>query len=215
MCRHRAGEVAKRYAFHVPSAGFSLARSLAGGTPFAPWKHQPAHGGRPSGVVTTECQAHSRNPVRKAGREVTQSSRFKPFGPKGEGRMKTARTPAGVARRGTGERTNVGEAQPLLGQRGQEIQPFGAFVRMPLGLSEAVCQKSATLLNQILADSISLRDLYKKHHWQVAGPTFYQLHLLFDKHAQEQSEIIDELAERIQTLGGISVAMAHDVAELT
>jgi starvation-inducible DNA-binding protein len=129
--------------------------------------------------------------------------------------MKTARTPGGTTGRGAAEHQIGGEAQPLLGQRGQEIQPFGAFVRMPLGLSEAVCQKSATLLNQILADSISLRDLYKKHHWQVAGHTFYQLHLLFDKHAQEQSEIIDELAERIQTLGGISVAMAHDVAELT
>jgi starvation-inducible DNA-binding protein len=60
---------------------------------------------------------------------------------------------------------------------------------------------------------MTLRDLYKKHHWQVAGPTFYQLHLLFDKHFEEQSELIDEIAERIQMLGGLSIAMAHDVAE--
>jgi DNA-binding ferritin-like protein len=66
-----------------------------------------------------------------------------------------------------------------------------------------------------LADTITLRDMYKKHHWQVSGPTFYQLHLLFDKHASEQSELVDSLAERIQTLGGISIAMAHDVAETT
>jgi starvation-inducible DNA-binding protein len=57
--------------------------------------------------------------------------------------------------------------------------------------------------------------MYKKHHWQVAGPTFYQLHLLYDKHHKEQSELVDSIAERIQTLGGISIAMAHDVAETT
>src|SRR5689334_11815596 len=71
------------------------------------------------------------------------------------------------------------------------------------------------LLNQILADTMALRDLYKKSHWQVSGPTFYQLHLLFDKHFTEQVELVDELAERIMLLGGISVAMAHDVAETT
>ncbi len=70
-------------------------------------------------------------------------------------------------------------------------------------------------LNQLLADTITLRDMYKKHHWQVSGPTFYQLHLLFDKHSGEQSELVDEIAERIQTLGGVSIAMAHDVAEMT
>src|ERR1700723_124177 len=70
-------------------------------------------------------------------------------------------------------------------------------------------------LNQLLADSMTLRDLYKKSHWQVAGPTFYQLHLLFDIHFGEQVEIVDEIAERIQTLGGVSLAMAADVAEMT
>jgi starvation-inducible DNA-binding protein len=70
-------------------------------------------------------------------------------------------------------------------------------------------------LNQLLADSMTLRDLYKKSHWQVAGPTFYQLHLLFDKHFDEQVEIVDLIAERIQLLGGVSLAMAADVAETT
>ena len=71
------------------------------------------------------------------------------------------------------------------------------------------------MLNQILADTMTLRDLYKKHHWQVAGPTFYQIHLLFDKHCGEQVELVDAIAERIQVLGGISIAMAPDVAETT
>ena len=107
------------------------------------------------------------------------------------------------------------EAEPILKQRHREIQKLGEMIRMPIGLDEKVRARSAANLNQILADTITLRDLYKKHHWQVSGHTFYQLHLLFDKHAEEQSELVDELAERIMLLGGVSVAMAHDVAETT
>jgi starvation-inducible DNA-binding protein len=86
---------------------------------------------------------------------------------------------------------------------------------LPIGLDENVCLASVEALNQVLADTMTLRDLYKKHHWQASGPTFYQLHLLFDKHFEEQSELVDGLAERIQMLGGISIAMAPDVAEAT
>ena len=106
-------------------------------------------------------------------------------------------------------------AEPIIEQRGRELQRFGSVARMPIGLDDKVCLASVADLNQVLADTMTLRDLYKKHHWQVAGPTFYQLHLLFDEHYNEQNELVDELAERIQLLGGISVAMAHDVIELT
>ena len=106
-------------------------------------------------------------------------------------------------------------AEPLFGQRADELQKFGSTVRLPIALAEDACQSSVENLNQVLADTMTLRDLYKKHHWQVAGPTFYQLHLLFDKHFQEQSELVDQIAERIMMLGGISIAMAADVAELT
>jgi len=106
-------------------------------------------------------------------------------------------------------------AKPLVGQKAHEIQPFGSIVKLPIALSEKACKSSVENLNQLLADTITLRDLYKKHHWQVAGPTFYQLHLLFDKHAEAQGELVDEIAERIMLLGGVSVAMAHDVAETT
>lgn len=107
------------------------------------------------------------------------------------------------------------QARPITAQQAHEIQPFNHLVRMPIALDEKVASESVENLNQVLADTITLRDLYKKHHWQVAGPTFYSLHLLFDKHAGEQSALVDALAERIQLLGGISVAMAHDVAETT
>jgi starvation-inducible DNA-binding protein len=109
----------------------------------------------------------------------------------------------------------MARATPLAHQQAHEIQPFGHLVRMPIALSEVACKESVDNLNQLLADAITLRDLYKKHHWQVAGPTFMQLHLLFDKHAGEQTELVDALAERIQTLGGVCLAMAHDVAETT
>lgn len=106
-------------------------------------------------------------------------------------------------------------ATPLVNQEAHEIQPFGHLVPMRIALSERARGESVDLLNQLLADTITLRDMYKKHHWQVAGPTFEQLHLLFDKHAGEQSDLVDTLAERIQTLGGVAIAMAHDVAETT
>jgi starvation-inducible DNA-binding protein len=109
----------------------------------------------------------------------------------------------------------LARATPLAHQQAHEIQPFGHLVRMPLALAESACKEAVENLNQVLADTITLRDLYKKHHWQVTGHTFYQLHLLFDKHAGEQNELVDTLAERIQLLGGVSIAMAPDVAETT
>src|SRR5437868_12519746 len=109
----------------------------------------------------------------------------------------------------------LNRAKPLVHQQANEIQPYGHLVKLPIALSEEACRQSVENLNQLLADTITLRDLYKKHHWQVAGPTFYSLHLLFDKHADEQTALIDVIAERVQLLGGVSVAMAADVAETT
>lgn len=107
-------------------------------------------------------------------------------------------------------------AQPRLHQRAAEIQAYGTVsLQLPLELEDPVRLEMTEQLNQLLADTTTLRDLYKKSHWQVAGPTFYQLHLLFDKHFGEQSELVDTIAERIQLLGGVSIAMAPDVAETT
>jgi len=114
------------------------------------------------------------------------------------------------------KQSNSISAQPRLHQRAGEIQSYGTFSHMlPLELEEPVRLEMTEQLNQLLADTMTLRDLYKKSHWQVAGPTFYQLHLLFDKHYDEQVELVDAIAERIQLLGGISIAMAPDVAETT
>ena len=106
-------------------------------------------------------------------------------------------------------------SRPVLHQHAREIQPYGKIAKLPIALDESTCAQSVENLNQVLADTITIRDLYKKHHWQVAGHTFYQIHLLFDKHYEEQNELVDTIAERIQSLGGISLAMAADVAETT
>lgn len=107
-------------------------------------------------------------------------------------------------------------AQPRIHQSAREIQAYGTVTSMmTLELEEPVRLEMTEQLNLLLADTMTLRDLYKKSHWQVAGPTFYQLHLLFDKHFDEQVEIVDKIAERIQLLGGVALAMAADVAETT
>jgi len=109
----------------------------------------------------------------------------------------------------------VDVAQPDYDVPANEIQAFGTLKDLPLGLEDNARAASVAVLNQVLADTITIRDLYKKHHWQVSGATFYALHLLLDKHYEEQSTLVDTIAERIMTLGGISLAMAHDVAETT
>jgi starvation-inducible DNA-binding protein len=106
-------------------------------------------------------------------------------------------------------------SQPMLHQHGLEVQPFGSLRLLPIALAYEARLESCQLLNHVLADSIILASLYKKHHWLMRGPTFYQLHLLLDKHADEQLVLIDSVAERIQTLGGVAVGDPRHVAELT
>jgi len=121
-----------------------------------------------------------------------------------------------MAKKPISRNSHKASAQPRFHQSARDLQAFGTVtVQMPLQLEEPVRLEMTEQLNQLLADTMTLRDLYKKSHWQVSGATFYQLHLLFDKHYEEQNDIVDTIAERIQLLGGISIAMAADVAELT
>jgi starvation-inducible DNA-binding protein len=112
--------------------------------------------------------------------------------------------------------SSTGNVAPHWHAHAKEVQKYGSVVEdMPHPLSAKVRAEMVALLNQLLADSIALRDMYKKHHWQVSGPTFYQLHLLFDKHFDEQVEMVDTIGERVQLLGGVTIAMGGDVAEVT
>jgi starvation-inducible DNA-binding protein len=107
----------------------------------------------------------------------------------------------------------IAESRDRKHGKDEVIQEFGTVYPVPLGLGENVRSASTNALNPLLANTMVLRDLYKKHHWQVSGATFYQLHLLFDKHYTEQVELMDALAERIVALGGVPLAAQHDVAE--
>ncbi|WP_103958088.1 Dps family protein [Nonomuraea solani] len=120
-----------------------------------------------------------------------------------------------VAAKGSARVSKKSSSQPWLHVDGSEIQEYGTVRTWPLGLSDEARNYSCGRLNQILADTQILYALYKKHHWLMRGPTFYQLHLLLDKHADEQLKLVDELAERVQTLGGIAVGDPRHVAEIT
>jgi starvation-inducible DNA-binding protein len=116
------------------------------------------------------------------------------------------------------KKTNIANESvaPQWHAKAREIQKFGTVIEdLPHALDARVRADMVAQLNQLLADSIVLRDMYKKHHWQVSGPTFYQLHLLFDKHFNEQVDVVDTIAERVQLLGGVTIAMGGDVAEMT
>ena len=75
--------------------------------------------------------------------------------------------------------------------------------------------KLEKLLNARLADALDMEAATKQAHWNVKGPHFIALHELFDRVHTNIEEHVDTIAERIQLLGGISIAMAHDVAETT
>src|SRR3954469_13174191 len=115
----------------------------------------------------------------------------------------------------TKKKSSQAASQPWLHQQGHEIQRFGQLRQFPVALSYDARMYSCERLNQVLADTQILYNLYKKHHWLMRGPTFYQLHLLLDKHAGEQLELIDTMDERVQTLGGVAIVAPRHVAEVT
>ena len=93
------------------------------------------------------------------------------------------------------------------------LQDFGSLANVRIGLSAEVRSQGVRALNRLLAHTMAMRDAYKKAHWQTSGATFHQLHLLFDKHYTEQVAIMDAIAERVQTLGGVTFALAQDIAD--
>ena len=139
----------------------------------------------------------SRRPATSTRRTATPRARVSSPAPSGDGQAKRK------------------SSQPWLHQRGVQLQEFGTVRQFPIALSYDARMFSCQLLNQTLADTQILYSLYKKHHWLMRGATFYQLHLLLDKHADEQLELVDMIAERVQTLGGVAVGDPRHVAEIT
>jgi starvation-inducible DNA-binding protein len=101
------------------------------------------------------------------------------------------------------------------GRAGPPTQSYDDLADRRIALSQQARAEGVAALNLILADTMTLRDLYRKHRWQTSGATFYELHRLFEKHHDGQEELVDGIAERIQILGGVSIAMGADVAETT
>lgn len=128
---------------------------------------------------------------------------------------KTAPSKSGASKASKNGFHAKAENQPILRQRGPVIQEFGTVRNLPVGLEPQVRKQMVDGLNQVLADTITLASLYKKHHWQVSGHTFYQLHLLFDKHYEEQDALVDSIAERISLLGGVATGMPSAVARIS
>jgi starvation-inducible DNA-binding protein len=153
--------------------------------------------------MATTSTRQTANGTRNATRRSNASSSTRTAARNGNGSSRTSANRSGPS------------PEPRLGQRDGELQRFGSLRQLPIALSAEARAESCQLLNEILADTMILTALYKKSHWNVAGPTFYQLHLLFDKHYEEQAELVDEIAERVQMLGGISVGDPRHAAELT
>ena len=76
--------------------------------------------------------------------------------------------------------------EPIVPSNRGETQSYSVARRNTLMLEPSTAAESIDNLNQLLADTMTLRDLYKKHHWQASGSTFYLIHMLFDKHFVEQ-----------------------------
>jgi starvation-inducible DNA-binding protein len=71
-----------------------------------------------------------------------------------------------------------------------------------IDLSEKIRRNVAVILNDRLADAIDLQSQVKQAHWNVKGPNFIALHELFDQISDAVLEQIDEIAERVTSLGG-------------
>jgi starvation-inducible DNA-binding protein len=80
-------------------------------------------------------------------------------------------------------------------------------------LPEATRVKVIGLLNARLADCKDLQTQVKQAHWNVKGPNFISLHLLFDKINDDVENYVDEIAERAVQLGGVAEGTARMVAK--
>jgi starvation-inducible DNA-binding protein len=70
-------------------------------------------------------------------------------------------------------------------------------------------------LHQLLADTVTLRDMYAMQRRQVSDPAFHPRYLLFDRHFAGQHVLVEEISERVQTLGGITIDATHAITERT
>lgn len=84
-----------------------------------------------------------------------------------------------------------------------------------IGISENHLKKSIDLLSKSLADEVTIYTKVRKFHWNVAGESFMELHKLFQAQYTELEEVIDEMAERINKLGGKTIGTMGEFLQIT
>ena len=84
----------------------------------------------------------------------------------------------------------------------------------PSGMDIGDAEKVATILQERLASLIDLSLILKHVHWNVIGPGFVAVHELMDDQTESTRAMIDEVAERISTLGGVAAGLAQQVVDM-
>ncbi|EIA07195.1 Dps family protein [Flavobacterium frigoris] len=84
-----------------------------------------------------------------------------------------------------------------------------------IGITENNLKNSVKLLSTVLADEMTLYVKTRKFHWNVSGESFMEIHKLFENHYKQLEVSIDEVAERINKLGGKTIGTMSEFSGLT
>lgn len=88
-------------------------------------------------------------------------------------------------------------------------------MKIQIGITEAHLKNSISILSSILANEMTLYIKIRKFHWNVSGPSFMELHKLFEGQYTQLEQSIDEVAERISKLGGNTIGTMKEFSDLT
>ncbi len=86
---------------------------------------------------------------------------------------------------------------------------------MNIGITDQNRKSVADALQQLLADEFLLYTKYRNYHWNIEAVNFMELHAFYEEHYEQLADVIDEVAERIRTLGHISIGTLADFLEFT
>jgi starvation-inducible DNA-binding protein len=87
-------------------------------------------------------------------------------------------------------------------------------MKVNIGITEKNRQAVALALNQLLADEHVLYNKTRSYHWSIEGPSFMEFHKLYEAQYNELAEMIDEIAERIRTIGHFAEGRLKEILKL-
>ncbi|MBK4731535.1 DNA starvation/stationary phase protection protein [Oxynema sp. CENA135] len=102
-----------------------------------------------------------------------------------------------------------------MGKDKEKNKSKGKEVKMDIGIEHGDRQEIADGLSRLLADTYTLYLKTHNFHWNVTGPMFQTLHLMFEQQYNELALAVDQIAERIRSLGFPAPGSYADFAELT